>query len=39
VVVYGAVLLIIRTFSTEEVKFLPKGEKIAKTLEKFHLIG
>ncbi|MBQ4179541.1 MAG: polysaccharide biosynthesis protein [Ruminococcus sp.] len=39
VVVYGAVLLIIRTFSIEEVKFLPKGEKIAKTLEKFHLIG
>ncbi len=39
VVVYMAVLLIIRTFSTEEIKFLPKGEKIAKTLEKFHLIG
>ncbi len=38
-IVYGAVLLIIRTFSPEEVKFLPKGEKIAKTLEKFHLIG
>ena len=39
VVVYIAVLLIIRTFSAEEVKFLPKGEKIAKTLEKLHLIG
>ena len=39
VIVYVAVLLIIRTFSTEEVKFLPKGEKIAKTLEKLHLIG
>ena len=39
IVVYVAVLLIIRTFSAEEVKFLPKGEKIAKTLEKFHLIG
>ena len=39
VVVYAAVLLIIRTFSTEEIKFLPKGEKIAKTLEKLHLIG
>ena len=39
VVVYVAVLLIIRTFSAEEVKFLPKGEKIAKTLEKLHLIG
>ena len=39
VVVYMAVLLIIRTFSAEEIKFLPKGEKIAKTLEKLHLIG
>ena len=39
VVVYVAVLLIIRTFSAEEIKFLPKGEKIAKTLEKLHLIG
>ena len=39
VVVYLAVLLIIRTFSAEEIKYLPKGEKIAKTLEKLHLIG
>ena len=39
VVIYMAVLLIIRTFSAEEIKILPKGEKIAKTLEKFHLIG
>lgn len=39
VVIYMAVLLIIRTFSAEEIKFLPKGEKIAKTLEKLHLIG
>ncbi len=39
VVVYMAVLLIIRTFNAEEIKFLPKGEKIAKTLEKLHLIG
>ncbi len=38
VVVYLAVLLIIRTFSAEEIKFLPKGEKIAKTLEKLHFI-
>lgn len=38
VLVYMAVLLIIRTFSTEEIKFLPKGEKIAKTLAKLHLI-
>lgn len=39
VVVYIAILLILRTFSTKEVSFLPKGEKIAKTLEKLHLIG
>ena len=39
VVIYMAVLLIIRAFSVEEVKILPKGEKIAKTLEKLHLIG
>lgn len=38
-VVYIAILLILRTFSAQEVKFLPKGEKIAKTLEKLHLIG
>ena len=38
VVVYLAVLLIIRTFSAEEIKFLPKGEKIAETLEKLHFI-
>ncbi len=38
VVVYLAVLLIIRTFSAEEIKFLPKGKKIAKTLEKLHFI-
>lgn len=39
VVVYLAVLLILRTFKAEEIKFLPKGEKIAKTLEKLRLIG
>lgn len=38
-VVYIAILLVLRTFSAQEVKFLPKGEKIAKTLEKLHLIG
>lgn len=38
ILVYMAVLLIIRTFSAEEIKFLPKGEKIAKTLAKLHLI-
>lgn len=39
VIVYIAILLILRTFSAKEVRFLPKGEKIAKTLEKLHLIG
>ncbi|MEE1061886.1 MAG: polysaccharide biosynthesis protein [Ruminococcus sp.] len=38
VLVYVVVLLILRTFTAAEVKFLPKGEKIAKTLEKWHLI-
>ena len=38
VVVYIAVLLILRTFSAKEIGFLPKGEKIAKTLAKLHLI-
>lgn len=39
IIVYVIVLLILRTFTVAEVKFLPKGEKIAKVLEKFHLIG
>lgn len=38
VVVYIALLLVLRTFSAEEIRFLPKGEKIAKTLEKLRLI-
>ena len=38
-VIYLALLLILRTFSAQEVKILPKGENIAKTLEKLHLIG
>lgn len=37
-VVYIAILLILRTFSAREVQILPKGEKIAKTLEKLRLI-
>ena len=39
VVVYIISLLILRAFTATEVKFLPKGEKIAKVLEKWHLIG
>lgn len=38
VVVYIAILLVLRTFSSAEVRFLPKGEKIAKILEKMRLI-
>ena len=38
VIVYIAILLVLRTFSAKEISFLPKGEKIAKTLEKLHLI-
>jgi stage V sporulation protein B len=39
VIVYITVLLLLRTFTTTEIKFLPKGEKIAKVLEKWRLIG
>ena len=38
VIVYVILLLILRAFTATELKFLPKGEKIAKTLEKFGLI-
>lgn len=38
VIVYIVVLLILRAFTATELKFLPKGEKIAKTLEKLGLI-
>ncbi len=39
VLVYLIFLLILRAFTATEIKFLPKGEKIAKVLEKWHLIG
>lgn len=39
VIVYLIALLVLRTFTATEIKFLPKGEKIAKVLEKWHLIG
>jgi stage V sporulation protein B len=39
IIVYIAVLLILRTFTATVIEFLPKGEKIAKLLAKFHLIG
>lgn len=39
VIIYLIVLLLLKAFTTTEIKFLPKGEKIAKVLEKWHLIG
>lgn len=39
IVVYFIVLLLMKTFTSTEIKFLPKGEKIAKVLEKWHRIG
>lgn len=39
VIVYIIALLIMRAFTATEIKLLPKGEKIAKALEKWHLIG
>lgn len=39
IIVYLFVLLLLRTFTATEIKFLPKGEKIAKVLEKWRLIG
>ena len=38
-VVYLALLLILRTFSAQEVKILPKGDKIATTLENMGVCG
>lgn len=39
IIVYVVALLLLRAFTATEIKFLPKGEKIAKALEKWHLIG
>lgn len=38
IIVYFVILLILSTFSVSEVQLLPKGKKIAKTLEKWKLI-
>ncbi|MEE1011437.1 MAG: polysaccharide biosynthesis C-terminal domain-containing protein, partial [Acutalibacteraceae bacterium] len=38
-VVYGITLLLIKGLAREDVSVLPKGEKIAKTLEKYGLLG
>ena len=37
--VYLLVLLIVKGISRQDVRMLPKGEKIAKTLEKWGLLG
>ena len=39
VIVYAAVLLLIKALSKEDVLMLPAGEKIAKVLEKIHVLG
>lgn len=38
-IVYITFLLILKTFTSNELKYLPKGEKIVTILEKYHLIG
>ncbi len=39
VVVYAVCMLLIKGLAYDDVVMLPKGKKIAKALEKFHLIG
>lgn len=39
VVVYALCMLLIKGFAYDDIVMLPKGKKIAKALEKFHLIG
>lgn len=38
-VVYFAILLLIKGFAKDDIEMLPKGEKIAKVLEKLKLLG
>jgi stage V sporulation protein B len=38
-VIYITILLILKTFTRNELKILPKGEKIVTILEKYNLIG
>ncbi len=38
-VVYFAILLLIKGFARDDIEMLPKGEKIAKVLEKLRLLG
>ncbi len=39
VAVYGISMLLIKGIARDDVEMLPKGEKIAKILEKFHVLG
>lgn len=39
VVVYAVGMLLIKGFAYDDIVMLPKGKKIAKALEKFHLLG
>lgn len=38
-IIYITILLLLKTFTRNELKFLPKGEKFVTILEKYHLIG
>ena len=38
-IIYVTFLLILKTFTRNELKFIPKGEKIVTILEKYNLIG
>ena len=38
-IIYITFLLILKTFTRNELKYLPKGKKIVTILEKYHLIG
>ena len=38
-IIYITFLLLLKTFTRNELKFLPKGEKVVTLLEKYHLIG
>ena len=37
--VYLIALFLLKAFKKEDIEMLPKGEKIAKTLEKYSLLG
>ncbi len=39
VAVYGISMLLLKGIARDDVEMLPKGEKIAKILEKFHVLG